>query len=314
MRVRVIGIDTPEVGECGFDQASAYMQQLALGRSVTLTPDPTQDDFDAYGRSLYYLDRDDGADIGEEMVRAGWAAVYVYEYEFERLDRYRTAADDAEGFERGVWVECDGRFHRSPGDEARTEAERKERSAVAFLRRYYRRLSNRQFATAWGMLAPRVRREFGRFSSWKKGYRRSLGSLVLATSSRLSGGRAVVGVRFRSRDRDACGRVVRQQFRATWTLAPRDRSWVAVRVKARKVSGGTVRFDRSQCGRRSTPSPPSRPSPPTNCQGYSPCIRPGPDVDCAGGDGDGPRYTGPVRVTGSDPYDLDGDGDGFACE
>jgi hypothetical protein len=49
--------------------------------------------------------------------------------------------------------------------------------------------------------------------------------------------------------------------------------------------------------------------------GYSPCIRPGPDVDCAGGSGDGPRYVeGPIRVTGSDPYGLDGDNDGVGCE
>ncbi len=40
--------------------------------------------------------------------------------------------------------------------------------------------------------------------------------------------------------------------------------------------------------------------------GYSPCIPPGPDVDCAGGSGNGPRYVqGPVYVTGSDPYGLD---------
>ena len=45
--------------------------------------------------------------------------------------------------------------------------------------------------------------------------------------------------------------------------------------------------------------------------GYSPCIPPGPDVDCAGGSGNGPRYIqGPVQVTGSDPYHLDSDGDG----
>ena len=57
------------------------------------------------------------------------------------------------------------------------------------------------------------------------------------------------------------------------------------------------------------------PAPPTNCQGYSPCLPPGPDVDCAGGSGDGPRYdNGPVSVTGSDPYGLDSDGDGVACE
>lgn len=51
--------------------------------------------------------------------------------------------------------------------------------------------------------------------------------------------------------------------------------------------------------------------------GYSPCIPPGPDVDCAGGSGNGPRYVqGPVNVDQShgDPYDLDRDGDGVGCE
>lgn len=67
--------------------------------------------------------------------------------------------------------------------------------------------------------------------------------------------------------------------------------------------------------RRHAPAPRPRPGPPSNCQGYSPCITPGPDVDCAGGSGDGPRYRdGPIYVTGSDPYDLDRDGDGVACE
>jgi resuscitation-promoting factor RpfB len=53
-----------------------------------------------------------------------------------------------------------------------------------------------------------------------------------------------------------------------------------------------------------------------NCQGCDPCITPGPDVDCAAGTGEGPRYvSGPVRVTGSDPYGLDGyDNDGYGCE
>ena len=52
-----------------------------------------------------------------------------------------------------------------------------------------------------------------------------------------------------------------------------------------------------------------------NCTpGYSPCLPPAYDYDCRGGSGNGPKYTGPVRVTGSDPYDLDRDGDGKACE
>jgi len=38
------------------------------------------------------------------------------------------------------------------------------------------------------------------------------------------------------------------------------------------------------------------------------------DYDCAGGSGDGPEYTGPVTVVGSDHYGLDRDGDGYGCE
>jgi hypothetical protein len=60
---------------------------------------------------------------------------------------------------------------------------------------------------------------------------------------------------------------------------------------------------------------PAPQQPSGDCQGYSPCILPGPDVDCLGGTGDGPRFvSGPVRVTGSDPYGLDGDGNGVGCE
>jgi hypothetical protein len=49
------------------------------------------------------------------------------------------------------------------------------------------------------------------------------------------------------------------------------------------------------------------PAPTINCTpGYSPCLiyHGGADYDCAGGSDEG-LYTGRVRVTGSDPYDLD---------
>jgi hypothetical protein len=38
------------------------------------------------------------------------------------------------------------------------------------------------------------------------------------------------------------------------------------------------------------------------------------DYDCEGGMGDGPDYTGEVDVVGDDPFDLDRDHDGTACE
>jgi hypothetical protein len=49
--------------------------------------------------------------------------------------------------------------------------------------------------------------------------------------------------------------------------------------------------------------------------GYSGCLNPNAsDYDCAGGSGNGPYYTGPVQVYGSDPFDLDRDNDGWGCE
>ena len=36
--VRLIGIDTPERGQCGFEEASAVLAQLITGQSITLVP------------------------------------------------------------------------------------------------------------------------------------------------------------------------------------------------------------------------------------------------------------------------------------
>ena len=49
----------------------------------------------------------------------------------------------------------------------------------------------------------------------------------------------------------------------------------------------------------------------SSCEpGYSPCLPVVADLDCA----DIPSSETPVRVTGSDPYGLDADGDGWGCE
>lgn len=62
------------------------------------------------------------------------------------------------------------------------------------------------------------------------------------------------------------------------------------------------------------PKPTTQPS--SNCHsGYSGCLKMNAgDYDCAGGSGNGPNYTGSVRVYGSDPFDLDRDNDGWGCE
>lgn len=47
---------------------------------------------------------------------------------------------------------------------------------------------------------------------------------------------------------------------------------------------------------------------------YAGCLPIGVDVDCVGGHGNGPAFTGRVQVIGSDVYGLDRDGDGIGCE
>lgn len=64
------------------------------------------------------------------------------------------------------------------------------------------------------------------------------------------------------------------------------------------------------------PPPPTTAAPaPTGCHpSYTPCVQFASDVDCAGGSGNGPAYTGFVTVIGPDEYGLDADGDGQGCE
>jgi micrococcal nuclease len=70
-RVRVIGIDTPERGECGFETASKRLAALVLGERVVLVQ-AAGDDVDRYGRLLRYVDVD-GVDAGLALIEEGWA-------------------------------------------------------------------------------------------------------------------------------------------------------------------------------------------------------------------------------------------------
>ena len=67
-----------------------------------------------------------------------------------------------------------------------------------------------------------------------------------------------------------------------------------------------------------TPEPAPEPEPETpDCHpSYAgACLDPdASDYDCAGGSGNGPKYTGRVTVVGPDVFDLDRDNDGIGCE
>ena len=71
VRLRLIGIDTPERGAPGFHESAAALSALVAGMRVQLVPG-ARDDVDGYGRLLRYVEVD-GVDANLEMVRSGHA-------------------------------------------------------------------------------------------------------------------------------------------------------------------------------------------------------------------------------------------------
>ena len=110
LRIRVLGIDTPETKKPGYGvgcwgpEATEFAQSTMLGQRVALQPDPTQDRTDRYGRTLAYLVRADGFDYSVEAARAGTAKSYVYGgIPVSRYDAIEAAETEARGATRGLW-------------------------------------------------------------------------------------------------------------------------------------------------------------------------------------------------------------------
>ena len=124
VRVRLIGIDTPETKrpgtpvQCGGPQATAAMRRLALrgegrrarGRAVSLIADRSQDAEDRYGRTLAYVEAQDDAgatrDLGRALVRLGWARARAYDGRYARQDAYDAAQTAARRESAGIWALC----------------------------------------------------------------------------------------------------------------------------------------------------------------------------------------------------------------
>ncbi len=107
-RVRVLGIDTPERGECGFESATAALSVLVLGREVLAVPGE-RSDADRYGRKLRYLDvvgaSGRALDAGLRLIEDGWAIARYDSLDgypkHDRQDQYRAA--DATSEDRGCY-------------------------------------------------------------------------------------------------------------------------------------------------------------------------------------------------------------------
>ena len=129
VRLRLIGIDTPEVVdprgpvECFGREASAKAHELLDGQTVTLEADPSQDERDRYDRLLRYVWLSDGRLFNQEMVAQGYAFEYTYDLPYKYQAEFKQAEHDAREAQRGLWSPqaCAGE-HRPAEEPAPTTA------------------------------------------------------------------------------------------------------------------------------------------------------------------------------------------------
>lgn len=114
-RVRLLGINTAEVGhdgedaQCGGEEAAAQLEELLPeGTSVELLSDGRADNEDRYGRLLRYVETEDGTDAGAALVTAGYAYAWApaSEPDPERMSDYEDATAAARDAGAGAWANC----------------------------------------------------------------------------------------------------------------------------------------------------------------------------------------------------------------
>jgi micrococcal nuclease len=105
-RVRLLGIDAPEIGR-GFDTSAPFareardrLTQLVLHRWVRLEQDGAT--HDVYNRHLAYVMTEDGVCVNVALVREGLARISA-RLPLTRLTELRRAEADARTFRRGMW-------------------------------------------------------------------------------------------------------------------------------------------------------------------------------------------------------------------
>lgn len=109
-RVRLIGIDTPEVdwygglAECFGEEAGRFLQDLLSGERVRLEHDLER--ADRYGRTLAYVYLEDGRMVNLLLVRRGYAEVTIYPPNVRYEARLRAAELEARTSGRGLWGAC----------------------------------------------------------------------------------------------------------------------------------------------------------------------------------------------------------------
>jgi len=105
-RVRLIGMDAPEVQDCFSSEATGRLVELAgPGTGVRLVYDAER--LDRYGRTLAYVyRRSDGLFVNLALTRDGYAQQLTVPPNVRHAEELGLAAADARDADRGLWASC----------------------------------------------------------------------------------------------------------------------------------------------------------------------------------------------------------------
>ena len=101
-KLRLIGIDAPEIGEPFATSSRDYLSGLVLGQKVRIESDKTERD--KYGRLLVYLYIDE-IFVNEKMVKSGLAFATPYYPDTSKQEVLETAEVEAKNARLGIWRE-----------------------------------------------------------------------------------------------------------------------------------------------------------------------------------------------------------------
>jgi len=102
VKVRYIGIDTPEIGKPYYLEAKEANLNLVGGKRIQLEKDV--EDKDDYGRLLRYVWAN-GIMVNAELVRSGYAYSYSYPPNLKYQAHFLQLEKEAREQKRGLWTE-----------------------------------------------------------------------------------------------------------------------------------------------------------------------------------------------------------------
>lgn len=100
-KVRLIGINAPEISDVFGQEAKKHLSYLIDGKIIELQNDNVSKDRDQYSRLLRYITLN-GTDINKQMILDGYAFAYL-KYRFDKADEYKHAQLTASHNNNGMW-------------------------------------------------------------------------------------------------------------------------------------------------------------------------------------------------------------------